>query len=167
MVRRIRQFYKALFARLNKSDYTFLSDYLTKTELEVFMTLPVFDRKHSVDIARHLHHQGAQLELVRAGLLHDIGKARCPELTIVKRSICVLLEALFPKYARNKATSKKGKLGRALYVHQNHPEIGAEVLEILGCTDERIIWLVRHHADKEAAKTDDELAAFMVIDDRM
>ncbi len=167
MLRRIKQVFKALFARLDKSDYTFLADYLTKAELEVFMTLPDFDKKHSLDVAKHLYHQGAELELVRAGLLHDIGKARCPELTIEKRSICVMLEAVAREYARDKAAKKRGRLGRALYVHQNHSEIGAEILEILGCTDDRIIWLVRHHDDKQAAEKDDELAAFIAIDDRM
>lgn len=165
MWRRIRQFKDGLFARCRKSDYTWLADFLTDAELAIFRTLPRFDQRHSVDVALELARRGVSLEMVRAGILHDIGKAGCPELTLVRRSLCVICERIAPKQAR--VERRRGKLGRALFVHQRHAAIGADLLGSLGCTDDRIVWIVRHHDDKTAAAGDEELAMLMEVDDAM
>lgn len=144
MLKRVKQFVRGLFARLGEKDYTFITDYLTKEEFDLFETMSRYDRRHAVNVARYLAGQGADRELIRVGLLHDIGKARCPELTLVRRSVCVFLEAYFPDYGERKAGSGKGKLARALAVHKNHPDLGAALLGRLGA-DERFIALVKSH----------------------
>lgn len=149
-MKRIKQFIRGLFARLSKSDYTLIADYLTKEELDLFESMSRYDRRHAVNVARYLAGKEAGLELIRVGLLHDIGKARCPDLTLTRRSVCVFLEAYFPAYAEKKAGSGGGKLARALAVHKNHPDLGASMLAEIGA-DTRLVALVRFHQNGRAA----------------
>jgi hypothetical protein len=143
-VKRIKQFIRGLFARVTENDYTFIADYLTKDELELFKTMSRYDRKHALDVGRFLAGHGAGLQLIRAGFLHDIGKARCPELTLIRRSVCVAIEAYKPEDADVLARKGKGKLARAINVHKNHPDLGAKILEDLAA-DPYLISLVRFH----------------------
>lgn len=133
-----------MFARLTGKDYTFLADYLTKPELELFLSMSRYDQKHAVDVGKYLARNGASLALVRAGLLHDIGKSGCPELTLIRRSIAVFLEWRAPEDAQFLADRGRGKMAYAVYVHKNHPEIGAGILEEID-GDPRIVELVRYH----------------------
>ncbi|MFA5867836.1 MAG: HD domain-containing protein [Actinomycetota bacterium] len=148
-MKRVKQFIRGLFARLTENDYTFIADYLTKDELDLFKTMSRYDRKHALDVGRYLAGHGAGLPLIRAGLLHDIGKANCPELTLIRRSVCVAIEAYKPEEADVLAKKGKGKLARAINVHKNHPELGAAILEELAA-DPYIIGLVRFHQNGEA-----------------
>lgn len=154
MLRRIRQFTSGLFARVSKDDYTFLSDYVTLAERELFLKMPRYDQTHSIGVGGFLRRRGATLEVVRAGLLHDVGKGETPDLTLVRRSVCVVLERIAPDWAGRKMKDRGSKLGRALYLHLNHAEIGARMLEKVD-TDERIVELVRYHHDKMAMQDPD------------
>jgi putative nucleotidyltransferase with HDIG domain len=143
-MKRVKQFIRGLFARLSKNDYTFIAAYLTKQELDLFESMSRYDRRHAVNVARYLAGKGADRGLIRVGLLHDIGKARCPDLTLTRRSVCVFLEAYFPAYAEKTAGSGDRKLARALAVHKNHPDLGASMLAEMGA-DMRLVSLVRLH----------------------
>ena len=144
MIKRVKQFIRGMFARLSGKDYNFLTDYLTKLELDLFLSMSRYDCKHAVEVARYLADKGASLELVRAGLLHDIGKAECPELTLTRRSIAVFLEWRAPEDAQFLADRGRGKLAYAVYVHKNHPELGARILEGMN-SNPHTIMLVRYH----------------------
>lgn len=165
-MKRIKQFVRGLFARLTKNDYTFIADYLTPDELELFKSLTRYDRKHAVNVGRYLEAHGAGLPLIRAGLLHDIGKTGCPELTLIRRSICVAIEAYRPTEALVLAKKGKGKLARALDIHQNHPELGARLLEELDA-DPYLVSLVRFHQNGKApVEAGRDLAVLRDTDER-
>lgn len=165
MFRRLKQFVEALFARVGKDDYTFLSDYVTLAERDLFLRMPRYDQRHSLNVGGFLRRHGHTLELVRAGLLHDIGKGENAELTLVRRSLCVLLERFAPAKVEELTHKKKGKLGQALYIHLNHPEIGAKLLEGLG-TDNYIVELVRYHHNQKKIKQNQELKILREADNR-
>ncbi len=148
-MKRIKQFVRGLFARVTENDYTFIADYLTKDELDLFKSMSRYDRKHALDVGRYLSEHGAGMPLIRAGLLHDIGKANCPELTLIRRSVCVAIEAYKPEEADVLAKKGKGKLARAINVHKNHPELGARILEEMNA-DPYLIGLVRFHQNGKA-----------------
>lgn len=133
--------------------------------MDLFKSMSRYDQKHACRVARGLEDEGAPLELVRAGLLHDIGKAGCPELTLVRRSIAVWLEYAAPDEAELLATKGRGKLGRAVRTHKKHPEIGAARLTELG-TDQHIVQLVRYHQSPDLPDDDDDLRWLRTIDER-
>lgn len=165
-MKRIKQFIRGLFARVTENDYTFIADYLTQDELDLFKSMSRYDRKHALDVGRYLARHGAGFPLIRAGLLHDIGKARCPELTLVRRSVCVAIEAYKPEEAKVLGEKGKGKLARALDVHQNHPALGAQILEELD-TDPYIVSLVRFHQEGKApVETQRDLAVLRDADEK-
>ena len=167
MLKRIKQFLMGLFARLSENDYTFVADRLTKAEYEIFLTLARYDKKHAVMVARCLENEGAKLELVRAGLLHDIGKAGCPELTLVRRSIAVFLEWKAPEETLLLAKKGRGKLAVAVRAHKLHPEIGATILEEMGA-DDYIVSIVRLHQSGEAGEDiKADIEHLRSIDDRL
>lgn len=164
--KRVKQFIRGLFARVTKNDYTFIADYLTPDELELFKLLSRYDQKHGVNVGRYLAAHGAGLPLIRAGLLHDIGKTRCPELTLIRRSVCVAMEAYRPTEADVLAAKGKGKLPRALYIHKNHPELGAKILEDLDA-DPYLVSLVRFHQNGDApVEVGRDIAVLRDADDR-
>lgn len=165
MFRRLKQFVEALFARVSKDDYTFLSDYVTLAERDLFLRMPRYDQRHSLNVGNFLRRHGHSLELVRAGLLHDIGKGENAELTLIRRSLCVLLEKLAPSKVEKLVKWRKGKLGEALYVHLNHPEIGARLLEGLD-TDGHIVKLVRYHHDQKRIQRNEELKILRQVDNK-
>lgn len=165
-MKRIKQFLRGLFARLNKNDYTFIADYLTQKELDLFKSMTRYDRKHAVDVARFLAGRQAGQALIRAGLLHDIGKANCPELTLLRRSVCVIIEKWQPAEADLLARKGKGKLATALDVHQNHAELGAKILEELAA-DPYVVTLVRYHqSGREPAEAEHDIAMLRAADER-
>ncbi len=150
MLKRVRQFIRGMFASLSENDYTFIADYLTKPEFALFRTMSRYDQKHALNVAGYLAENGAGTPLVRAGLLHDIGKAECPELTLVRRSVAVFLEWQAPQEAVVLAERGRGKLARAMAVHRDHPALGAARLETMN-VDAYIVTLVRWHQNGEAS----------------
>lgn len=166
MLKRVKQFIRGMFARVTENDYTFIADYLTKPEFVLFKTMSRYDQKHALDVARYLAREGSETPLVRAGLLHDIGKAECPELTLVRRSVAVFLEWQAPREAVVLADKGQGKLARAMAVHRDHPALGAAKLENMG-VEPYIVALVRCHQNGEgSAEAAADLERLRAADER-
>jgi len=91
--------------------------------------------QHTLGVAGHAATFGAQIGLsradlrllVRAALLHDIGKSRIPVEILNKPG------PLTPEEFR---------------LMQRHPEIGAELLRVQGDFEETVIDVVRHHHER-------------------
>ena len=86
------------------------------------------------------HGDGA---LAQAALLHDVGKAGAG-LTLVHRSLAVILERLAPGLLRRLARPAAGGWRYPFYAHLYHAEIGARRAEAAGC-DPLVVALIRHH----------------------
>jgi HD-like signal output (HDOD) protein len=165
VIKRGRQFFSGLFARLSEKDYTFAIDRLTEPELKLFMTMSAYDQKHACSVAMALEDESASLDLVRAGLLHDIGKAMCPELTLLRRSAAVFLEWAAPEDAAFLADRGRGKMAKALKAHRMHPSIGAVLLREIG-TDDYIVALVEGHQSPNEADCGEDALRLKRTDDR-
>lgn len=77
--------------------------------------------------------------LLRAALLHDIGKIY-RRLSLIDKSLIVLLNSI------SRGKIKKFSKNKKINVYYNHGRIGRELLEIIKC-DENLIYLVEHHHD--------------------
>lgn len=139
MLYRVRQFYKALFAKMAPSDQAFYKQYLTEKEIMLFEQLRVYDQKHSVLVARHLARLNPQdAYMIKAGLLHDIGKQVYP-LNPVEKGIMVILH----KLSKGKIQGlKQLKMVKGYY---EHPLLGYELLRKAGGYDKHLLMLVRDH----------------------
>lgn len=114
-----------------------------------FRDLPAYDQVHLIAVTGRLRELGAtDADLLRAGLLHDIGKrAYGRSVRLPDRVAYVLVSALSPELAIRLATlpARRWRLGFALAHH--HPAIGAALIAEHGGS-ERTCWLIRHHADR-------------------
>ena len=110
----------------------------------MFTKLPVPDQNHSLRVLEALLEDGeSEPDLLKAALLHDIGKSLHP-LKRWERVLTVLLPVVAPRLAKRWGEGEPIGIKRSLVVLDQHPEWGAEILQNAGCR-ENLIWLVNNH----------------------
>lgn len=155
---RIRQFFRHVFAHYSPDDAAFTQSILTQEEFQLFQRLPVFEKRHAVDVAQYLAKFRTDIpakefqSLRKAGLLHDIGKVGLP-LNPFEKSIFVLLRLFLPKLVLWMARSGKFPKSRIFLFHN---EMGAELLEKIG-TEKAVVQLIAEY--KPGVATQSKLAS--------
>lgn len=145
MVYRIKQFVWAMAAKMNIEEKEFVNHYLSDKERKLFYRLRVYEQKHSVRVAYELKKRAAknqEVEYIRLGLLHDIGKSIYP-LNPIEKSIIVVLDYL-----------TKGKIQKMSHLkmvkcYYHHGIIGYNLLSESG--DYHLLFLEaikNHHGSK-------------------
>lgn len=140
---RIKQFYWSITSKIDLSDNKFIDKYLNTREKELFKKLSVYEQKHCVNVARDVvkacENSGIRNELlIKAALLHDIGKIY-KKLNPIEKSIIVILDNIF------KGKLKKFKSLKKIDVYYNHGDKGYNILKDIGGYDERLLYLVKNH----------------------
>lgn len=150
----IRRFFTSWRARRpGPHDQRFVGSVLRAAEHDLFWRQPVLDLDHAVRGARHLRARApGRTDLVRAFLLHDVGK-RHARLGVVGRSIATGLDMLGIRLSpRHKA-------------YLDHGEVGAAELAALGC-DALTVAFARHHHGPVPAGVDASDWSLLVSADR-
>ncbi len=144
---RIKQFIKAITARITINDMNYLDKYLNKEEKVLVLELADYDIKHSINVAKaiekyinnRLEHE-EHIEYVKIGLLHDIGKTY-KKLNPIEKGILVIIDKItkgsISRYTKNKK----------IYIYYNHGEEGYNILKNKGYSDE-FLNAVRYHHNK-------------------
>ena len=155
----VRRFFKALRAKMTAADRHFVEEYLTERERLLFYRQRVADQRHGVDAARFLLAKTEavvwpdQTPLVKAALLHDVGKSRV-SLPLWGRPAAVLLKAFAPGLYRDSSVRGEAadapRLCQYVYLHRFHPRIGAEMLAAAGTEPEVVDLVRRHHSPSPA-----------------
>ncbi|KAF0133431.1 MAG: hypothetical protein FD145_1294 [Candidatus Saganbacteria bacterium] len=135
---RAKQFWFAMSARMNEENRSFVHQYLNIKEAALFFSLPDYEQKHGVVVAKRMMREAADMKtidkrkLVRLGLLHDIGKTAI-RLTILSKSLLVIIHRAIPPlyelFAKLGKDEKSRKFFRRFYVHKHHGAIGADILK--------------------------------------
>jgi len=154
---RVRQFWQGVAARVSPEEHALAARMLPAAGLELFERLPVDGQRHSLNVLYAVTGAagvGEDTDLAAAALLHDVGKLAADEagvrLSPWLRGPLVLLEAWTPALLRRVAHSDPGSGWRyAVYVHFEHPRLGAEMARQAGCS-ELTCWLIGHHQDDPA-----------------
>lgn len=159
---RVKQFWWSLISSIDENDIKYLNIHLNETEKKLFMKLKKSEQKHCINVAKDVEqicfNKNIKCDkLIKAALLHDIGKIK-GKLNVFDKSIIVILDYI-----------SKGRLGRLktikkINVYYNHGEIGAEILKEYGY-EQRFLYLIRNHHNKNI-KNDEELEIIRRCDDK-
>lgn len=160
---RVKQFFWAITAKMNLDDIDFIKNYLDSSEMGLFNNLASYEQKHSVNVAKDVKKTCEakninSYNMVRAALLHDIGKTQA-RLNPIEKSIFVIFNKLSKGKMRNIKTIKK------VENYYNHGEIGYRILKERGKYEERLLYLIRNHHNKRIAG-DKELEILITSDNK-
>jgi len=172
-LKRSRQFFQALFAKMEPKDHAVVEQYLDETEKELFYRMAPAVQKHCVNVAETVSGMdGGRPDLnrrllIKAALLHDLGKSG-GDFTLLDRVWYVLVKKISPRLALKLAKPGKGRflarLRNAFYIHLNHAEMGASLLRNSGLKGE-LVYLVRNHHNDGLASGSPELELLIQADE--
>ena len=147
LVKRVKQFFRALSAQISADDGVYISTHLSPDEQKLFFAMSVVDQYHSLRVAYTIERlvidgkRNVDREfLIRCALLHDIGRVR-GDMSIAGKIFTVLVTNFFPNLA-DKLERGGNKL---IYIYRHHAEIGARKLQKIGLYKEAKI-VARHHS---------------------
>ena len=129
----VTRFFDVVFAKpLSKSEKAAVVGWLSENEAKLFFEQPFFDQRHSYHAGLKVVAAGVkEISIIKAALLHDVGKRHCG-LGAIGRSIATVWLAL--------------KLPAPVRFHRygEHGELGAVELEAIGCQPV-VVEFARHH----------------------
>lgn len=144
-----------------------LRAYLTPAEWRLVARLAPGDRRHLLAVYHRLRARGcADPDLLKAALLHDVGKADgIARVRLPDRVVVVLLRRFAPDLLHRLAQPGRARWRHRLYLALEHPRLGAALARMAGCSP-RVCWLIAHHHDAALAR-DQALAILRVVDEEL
>lgn len=166
---RIKQFIKAVLAKVSEEDKRYVSKILNNEESFLFYKLSQAEQKHSIEVAMDITQEcesrrGINVKrLQKAALLHDVGKISKP-LNVFEKSIFVILDKLSRGKLRSLSKNKK------VDIFYNHGYYGYTLLKDIE-KDNKLLQLVLVHHDpkelnKEPKEISEELLLLNICDER-
>ncbi|MFA5550710.1 MAG: HD domain-containing protein [Trueperaceae bacterium] len=152
----------AAFPRLARPDDGWATTLLEGGEAQLFLRLPPTERLHGIEVARRLLARTPTAEpvLVRAALLHDVGKLGTPHFFLWR-----VLTHLLPE-AQVSAEPRRAGLAGARQARVHHPGYGAALIRLAGGAEEVARLVERHHDELDAANPRSDLALLKAADER-
>lgn len=134
--------WRSLSARRATPDDAFAQDQLTGVEFELYLRMDPRDRAHATEVAREVmrRHPEASPTLIRAALLHDLGKAVRPYRLWERVLVHLWAPADIPSTPR-----LEGVRG-AWQVRVHHAAYGAEMLRRADASEDVARLIEQHHA---------------------
>ncbi|HEX7004440.1 MAG TPA: HD domain-containing protein [Trueperaceae bacterium] len=131
----------ALLPALARPDDRFAQGYLEPAEYRLYLSMDPRDRQHACLVARQLLQRMPQASdvLVRAALLHDVGKSVRPYNPLYR-----ILVHLYAPSDVPEAPALEGLRG-AWQVKRHHSRYGARLIREAGGCDEVARLVERHH----------------------
>ena len=149
---RLGQFWFALTAAPAPQDLEQARTILSPSELQLFTQMQPSEQAHALRVLNRLRQQDEiEPRLLKAALLHDVGKIRY-RLNPWQRGLIVLLKKFAPGAARRWGESEPAGWRVAFAVAAQHPAWGASLVESAG-SDPLTVSLVRRHQEHPAKST--------------
>jgi hypothetical protein len=143
-VYRVRQVLWAARATWRPLDLSVLDEHLNQEQRVLFLQMSRPDQRHSLAVFRQLRSAGRDdPELLRAALLHDVGKTGAG-VCLWHRVIIVLARAFCPSLLARLAQEHPGSWQHPFYLYLQHAPLGAARARLVGVSPE-IEMLIREH----------------------
>lgn len=159
---------------LNKEEQKLIDDYLDDAGKFLFSQMSKIDQHHSLAVAQTVLAQAAYLRgvkikmLVKAALLHDIGKVE-GDFNLVSRLIVGMIRRVRPtlrgKLAITNPQTLWEKIKYGCYVDLVHPARGAHMAKIFGI-EPTVVEMIRRHHDPPHEGQSSELTWLQTADSR-
>lgn len=144
---RVKQLWWALTARpLSAETEREVQSILTSAEFAIFQRFSNNDKQHAIRVLRLLQQREQRdPSLLKAALLHDVGKART-RLSVLDRCLIVLASRLVPERAQAWGHNTREPFGwrKAFVTKEQHPAWGADSAIAAG-SDAQTVALIRWH----------------------
>ena len=149
--KRIRQFFRAMTAKITPEDGKYLAAHLNAEEQKLFFAMSTADQYHSLRTAYTIERlviedkHGIDREfLIRCALLHDVGRVK-GDMGIFGKIFTVLVTELMPSFA-DKLELRGNRL---MFVYRHHAEMSGRKLQKIGLFKEAKI-VAKHHSPPTA-----------------
>jgi len=142
---RVGQFWRHASAQVSPVESANAERILGPELASLFFHLPVNDQRHGLDVLETVTQRDAEPGrlLQQAALLHDVGKSGAG-LSVIDRSLIVLLEALSPRLLAALLRVRPA-FARRYATYADHARIGADRLRAAGAAELAGI-VAEHHA---------------------
>lgn len=135
---------------LSEAERSEVREELSLAEFELFSGASSAEQRHAFGVYRTLQQtEIAQPALLKAALLHDMGKSKAP-LTLWQKSLVVLGERFWPEAAERWSQGEARGWRKPFVVRHRHAEWGAQMAEEAG-SQELTVMLIRRHQEKRGA----------------
>ena len=124
-----------------------VEQHLDPSQRDLFREMSPIDQRHCLDVFNTLLRQGrSDSDLLRAALLHDVGKRG---ILLWHRVAGVLMEAFWPALLEKLAVNRPQSWLYGFYIYRYHADLSAELAKRSGCSPS-IVELIRgHHTPSE------------------
>jgi hypothetical protein len=161
---RIQQFKVAVDPHVQPVPIRELTQYLNGSQITFFRKMQAFEQQHAFNVLEKLKAEGCDHpELLKAALLHDIGKILYP-LKPWERAMIVITRQIAPSLVHYWGQRQPIGLFKAFAVASRHAEWGADLVSKTGAS-EMLIELVRRHEDDPVPDQDSYLTCLQKADD--
>ncbi len=140
----VRRTFLAFSPDFAQPDDAFAKTYLPTAELKLYLGMDARDRCHAVEVARAVlnEHPSASARLVRAALLHDVGKSGERFSALERVAVHLYAPALPPE-------PRLGGLRGAWQRRRHHASYGAQLIRQSGGDAEVARIVERHHTPSD------------------
>ena len=146
-VSRLKQFLAAVRARVSGDEIAILEQHLDPSQRDLFRQMSPIDQRHCLDVFNNLLRQGhSDPDLLRAALLHDVGKRG---IHLWHRVAGVLLEAFWPTLLEKLAVNRPQSWLYGFYIYWYHADVSAELAGRSGCSPSVVELIRGHHTPSE------------------
>lgn len=153
---RVRQFFRALAARVSEEELEQVACILTPASLTLFRSMAIQDQRHGLDVCAALRQAGHNNpDLLAAALLHDAGKAAA-RLPVWQRAVIVLLDRFAPRLLARLSQGEPDRWHSPFIAHARHPEVGARWAQEAGCSPLTVALIRRHQDQTSNCQTEED-----------